>query len=51
MPLLVAVGILLANTYARLNPAVSEWLSYICIGLSISALFVYGITFGMKLRR
>lgn len=51
MLLLVAVGLLLANTSSRLNPTISEWLSYISIGLSISALFVYGITFGMKLRR
>jgi len=49
--LLIALAIGLGNTFGRPNPYASEWLSYASISLSVTALFVYGITFGMKLRR
>lgn len=48
--LLVAAVILgLINTFAFHSQV--EWLSFVSIALSITALFVYGITYGMRLRR
>lgn len=48
--LLIAVIIGFANIFAHPKPDVSLWLSYSTISLSIAAIFVYGIVFGMKLR-
>ena len=47
---LLATAIILAliNTFVRPSPNVSEWLSFVSIALSIAALFVWGVTFGMK---
>lgn len=46
-----AVMIGLINQIVHPNPNTSEWLSLVSIGCSIAALFVYGITYGMRLRR
>ena len=45
----MAVILALINTFVRPNPNVSEWLSLISITLSITALLIYGIIFGMKI--
>ena len=47
--LAVAIVLALINTFVRPSPNVSEWLSLISITLSITALLVYGIIFGMKI--
>lgn len=47
----MAVILALINTFVRPDPNVSEWLSLISITLSITALLVYGIIFGMKIER
>jgi hypothetical protein len=49
--LLAAIVIGLINQVVRPNPNASEWLSLASIACSIAALFVYGITYGMRLRR
>lgn len=48
---LLAMAIILAliNTFVRPSPNISEWLSFVSIALSIAALLVWGITFGMKI--
>jgi hypothetical protein len=49
--LLAAIVIGLSNQLVRPNPNTSEWLSLVSIACSIGALFIYGITYGMRLRR
>ncbi len=48
---LLAMAIILGliNLFVRPNPNVSEWLAVVSIALSIAALLVWGITFGIKI--
>lgn len=44
-----AIILSLINTFVRPNPTTAEWLSLMSIALSMAALLVWGITFGMKI--